>query len=144
MIKLSIALLSFLAIALLYIVVFYFFLLVIVSASVGSTTEVLMPSVSPRMVVATAYTLRVEETDATPCQTALGPKVDICELAKTEQLCATWLYPLKTKIQVGNYKCLVVDRPALKNAHIVDILMGTVAEAIDFGRRTLPVWVIHR
>jgi 3D (Asp-Asp-Asp) domain-containing protein len=100
---------------------------------------VLPPEHKHRIVVVTAYTLRPEETDNTPCLTAYG---NICGLAKVEQLCATRLYPLGTRLRVGNIECLVVDRPAIQNSHIVDILMKTVNEALRFGRQRLPVEVV--
>src|SRR3990167_1749670 len=81
----------------------------------------------------TAYTLRPEETDSTPCETALGPKVDVCEWSKKEQLCATRAYPLLTKLKVGDMNCIVVDRPAVKYGERIDLVMATREEALKFG-----------
>ena len=81
----------------------------------------------------TAYTLRPEETDSTPCETALGPKVDICEWSKKEQLCATRAYPLLTRLKVGDIECIVVDRPAEKYGERIDLVMATREEALNWG-----------
>src|SRR3990167_6234917 len=81
----------------------------------------------------TAYTLRPEETDSTPCETALGPKVDICEWSKREQLCATRAYPLLTRLKVGDMDCIVVDRPAIRYGERIDLVMATREEALNWG-----------
>jgi 3D (Asp-Asp-Asp) domain-containing protein len=92
----------------------------------------------------TAYTLRPQETDSTPCETALGPKVDICEWSKREQLCASRAYPLLTKLQVGDIQCIVVDRPAVKYGERVDLIMSTVEDALTFGiKRDVTVIVLR-
>ena len=90
----------------------------------------------------TAYTLRLEETDSTPCETALGPKIDICEWSKREQLCATRAYPLLTKLKVGDIECIVIDRPAKKYGERIDLVMQTVEEAKKFGIQQSKV--IHK
>ena len=97
----------------------------------------------PKMLTITAYTLRPEETDNTPCETALGKSVDICEWSKTQQLCATRLYPLLSKLKVGDITCIVVDRPAVKNSNVIDLIMNDVNKALQFGKQILPVSVIH-
>lgn len=90
----------------------------------------------------TAYTLRPEETDSTPCETALGPRVNICEWAKREQLCAANDYPLKTRLLVGDTECVVVDRLNPKYHDRVDLVMATVEEARQWGVKTLEVTII--
>lgn len=58
----------------------------------------------------TAYTSRVEETDATPCIAADGS--DICErYAKGERICASNDYKLGTALDIkGLGRCIVSDR----------------------------------
>ena len=91
----------------------------------------------------TAYTLRPEETDDTPCETALGKKVDVCEWSKRELLCATRAYPLLTRLRVGDLECIVADRTAQKYGERVDLLLPTVEEALQWGKQELAVVVIQ-
>jgi len=91
----------------------------------------------------TAYTLRPEETDSTPCETALGPKVDICEWSKKEQLCATRAYPLLTRLKVGDIECIVVDRPAEKYGERIDLVMATREEALNWGIQVKEI-IVYR
>jgi len=90
----------------------------------------------------TAYTLSEDETDSTPCQTALGEKVNICELSGSIQLCATRSYPLLSILQVGTATCIVADRTSKKYADRIDIVAPTTDVAMTFGKRYLPVSVI--
>ena len=101
--------------------------------------EIVNPPIQAEIRTVTAYTLRPEETDSTNCETALGPRVNICEWAKREQLCATRAYPLLTRLQVGDIECIVVDRPAKKYGERIDLVMPTVETALKFGIKTLEV-----
>src|SRR5437899_829190 len=85
------------------------------------TVSVYADSIQVQIVEVTSYNLVSEQTDSTPCETALGKKVDVCEWSKHEQLCATRLYPLRTVLIVGRTRCVVADRPALKNDKIIDL-----------------------
>lgn len=101
------------------------------------------PTPTPMTAIVTAYTLRPQETDSTPCETALGKSVNICQWAKRDQLCATWLYPLLTRLKIGDVECIVVDRTARKYSNRIDLIMPTVQEARQFGIQELPVEVIQ-
>ncbi len=97
-----------------------------------------------RLVTVTAYNLVSSQTDATPCETVLGPSIDICKLAKEVPLCATWLYPPRTWLKVGNRECYVVDRTARKYKERIDLVLPSYHEAVTFGVQTLLVEVISK
>ena len=103
------------------------------------TIEIVNPPIQAEIRTVTAYTLRPEETDSTNCETALGPRVNICEWAKREQLCATRAYPLLTRLQIGDIECIVVDRPAKKYGERIDLIMPTVEQALKYGIQSLEV-----
>lgn len=77
----------------------------------------------------TAYNLVEGQTDDTPCMGAVGPKYDLCEMAKVQQLCATRAYPLWTELSVGGITCTVVDRPAAKYGQRIDLVLPTLKDA---------------
>lgn len=88
----------------------------------------------------TAYTSRVEETDATPCIAADG--TDICKrYAKGEKICAANFVPLGTRLTVeGVGTCTVADRMNNRYPERVDVYYGNdLANAIAFGVKSLQV-----
>lgn len=70
----------------------------------------LQESVTGKLHSVSAYTSRVQETDATPCISADGS--NICErYAKGEKICATNDYPLGSVLAIqGLGRCIVRDR----------------------------------
>lgn len=114
-------------------------LLILISFFLPSNEIIIINRPEVKIREVTAYTLRPQETDSSPCETALGPKVNICEWAKKEQLCATRDYPLLTRLQVGDVECIVVDRPAKKYGERIDLIMPTVESALQFGIKNLRI-----
>lgn len=97
---------------------------------------------APRVSDVSAYTSRVQETDATPCIPADGS--NICERhAKGEKMVASNCYKLGTKLKIGDLGTFtVVDRMARRYTAScrVDIYMGyDLKGALNFGVKQLMV-----
>jgi len=90
----------------------------------------------------TAYTLRPEETDDTPCIGAYGD--DLCEISKSVQVCASNEFGRGTKLKVGDVECIVLDRMSPRFKNRVDLVINNLGEALQFGRQTLEVAVISQ
>jgi 3D (Asp-Asp-Asp) domain-containing protein len=90
----------------------------------------------------TVYTLRPEETDDTPCIGAYG-NLNLCEISKTVQVCASNEFERGTKLKVGNVECVVLDRMNSRYENRVDLLINNLEEALRFGNKKLEVAVIN-
>ena len=87
-----------------------------------------------------AYTSRVEETDASPCISASG--ANICALHEEgEAICASNDYPFGTVLYVEGFGgCTVYDRMASRKDGWVDVYMGyNLDSALNWGVRNVKV-----
>lgn len=89
----------------------------------------------------TAYTLRPEETDDSPCIGAYND--DLCEISKTVQVCASNEFKRGTKLKVGDVECIVMDKTSPRYKNRVDLVKSNLGEALLFGRQKLEVAVIN-
>jgi 3D (Asp-Asp-Asp) domain-containing protein len=111
-----------------------------------NNTETEKPVVKPKkvlVVVATAYSSSVEETDDTPCLTANG--FDVCANNQVNVVAANFL-PFGTKIKIpelyGDRELLVQDRMnARYGAGRIDIWHPTKQQAKSFGVKRLTIEV---
>lgn len=83
------------------------------------------------------------QTDDTPCIGAFG---NICEMLKTQHVCATNEFPKGTRLSIGDrYECVVADRMNRRYVNgEIDIATMDVWEAKKFGRRNLEVSLIRQ
>lgn len=88
----------------------------------------------------TAYTLRPEETDDTPCIGAYGD--DLCEISKYVQVCASNEFERGTKLKVGDEECVVMDRMNARFKNRIDLVKNNKTEALKFGKQNLEVAII--
>lgn len=120
-------------------------MLLIVSASIGSTTEVLMPSVSPRMVVVvgkegyamvTAYS-ELDSCHNKDCLMASGKRAYVGAIA-----CPRYL-KLSTRVSIDGIIYVCEDRYSNKLSDRFDIFIGygetSYESAKNFGIKQLPV-----
>ncbi len=92
--------------------------------------------------VVTAYTLRPEETDDSPCIGAYND--NLCEISKTVQVCASNEFERGTKLKVGDVECIVMDRMSQRFKNRVDLVKSNLGEALLFGRQKLEVAVVNQ
>lgn len=77
------------------------------------------------------------QTDTTPC---IGPKnVDICEVMKTQTVCAANFVPLGTVLELEGITCIVLDRTSTKYGDRVDVAMASYEEAVEWGKKILTM-----
>ena len=97
-----------------------------------------------KTVTITAYNAVPEQTDSTPCITADG--TDICKNKNMKVVAANWL-PFGTKIRIPEYFGDTIfevhDRMNPKYNNRLDVLMESVPEAKQFGRRTLQIEILN-
>ena len=97
---------------------------------------------APTMRQISAYTLSVDETDATPCIGATGEDLCLAQ-ANDESICAANFVPLGTLLKIEGYgPCRVADRMASKHKNRVDILMKTKQEAKKWGIKSKLVNIL--
>lgn len=97
---------------------------------------------APTIRQVTAYTLSVDETDATPCIGATGEDLCLAQ-ANGESICAANWVPLNSIIYIEGYgPCRVADRMASKHKNRVDILMKTKQEAKKWGIKSKLVNIL--
>ena len=96
-----------------------------------------------KMATFTAYNSVVEQTDSSPCYGASG--INLCELSRWINVCATRLYPLGTVIEVEGYgPYMVLDKTSLKYANRIDIFMDKdIKGARQFGIKQLKYRLIN-
>ena len=89
------------------------------------------------VVMVTAYTLSVDETDLSPDFGACGSMYQSFNIVACPRSlnCGTWI-----KIDNKLYRCW--DRMNIRNDGMYDLLMETKQEARIFGRQTLEIEVI--
>ncbi len=95
---------------------------------------------SSRVVVITAYSSTVDQTDSTPLITALGTDV-------RDGIIACNFLKFGTKVRIpslfGDKVFVVEDRMALKNSHKIDIWFETREQAKQFGIKVVKVEVLE-
>jgi len=90
----------------------------------------------------TSYTLgRVAETDDNPCIGAFND--NLCELAVTQNVCASNEFPKGTKLLVGDIECIVMDRMNSRYQYRIDLASLSYDSAIKFGRKNLEIYKIE-
>jgi 3D (Asp-Asp-Asp) domain-containing protein len=104
-------------------------------------------------VTITAYTLRTQETDSSPCHTATG--YNACENPDDKNVIAANFLPIGAKLMIprffGTKVFEVQDRMNARfdGTHTVDVLFvkdspqETLAAARNFGRRTASIVVLE-
>jgi 3D (Asp-Asp-Asp) domain-containing protein len=97
-----------------------------------------------KTVTITAYNAVPEQTDNTPCITADG--TDICKNKNIKIVAANWL-PFGTKVRIPKYFGDTIfevhDRMNPKYNNRLDVLMESIPEAKQFGRRTLQIEILN-
>lgn len=97
-----------------------------------------------KSVTITAYNAVPEQTDNTPCITADG--TDICKNKNIKIVAANWL-PFGTKVRIPEYFGDTIfevrDRMNPRYRDRLDILMESIPEAKQFGRRQLTVEILN-
>ncbi len=92
-----------------------------------------------------AYNPIESQTDGNPCVGARN--INICDkLNQGENVCATWLAPIGTKLKIGNIiVCTVYDRTSKKYKDRVDVMFpgNMVDEALSFGTKNLLIQRIY-
>jgi 3D (Asp-Asp-Asp) domain-containing protein len=100
--------------------------------------------VRTKRVTITAYNAVPEQTDSTPCITADG--TDICKNKNIKVVAANWL-PFGTKVRIPEYFGDTVfevrDRMNPRYSERLDVLMESIPEAKQFGRRHLTVEILN-
>lgn len=95
---------------------------------------------SSRVVVVTAYSSTVDQTDSTPLITALGTDV-------RDGIIACNFLKFGTKVRIpslfGDKVFVVEDRMALKNSHKIDIWFETREQAKQFGIKVVKVEMLE-
>lgn len=87
-------------------------------------------------VVSSAYAPSPYQTDATPCITAAGTIV-------RPGVVATNFLPLGTIISIDGKKYIVEDRMNSRyDGYYLDIWFPSTSEALDFGRKKLPITIV--
>lgn len=111
------------------------------STNASEQTEARKSATMTRVV--TAYTLgRVEETDDSPCIGASNK--DLCEIVRNGiGVCASNEFPLYTRLMVGDFECIVLDRMNARYPDRIDIAMLEYWQARMFGKQNLPIAIIH-
>lgn len=97
------------------------------------------PTSNKRLVIITAYSSAVEETDASPFITASGTYV-------RDGIIAANFLKIGTQVKIpalyGDKVFVVEDRMAKKNSHKVDIWMPSKSEALQFGVKKAEIVVL--
>jgi 3D (Asp-Asp-Asp) domain-containing protein len=97
------------------------------------------PELQKRLVIITAYSSSVEETDSSPFITASGTYV-------RDGIIAANFLKIGTQDKIpalyGDKIFVVEDRMARKNSHKVDIWMPSKAEALQFGVKKAEIIVL--
>lgn len=92
-----------------------------------------------RLVIITAYTSALEETDSSPFITASGTFV-------RDGIIAANFLKIGTQVKIpalyGDKIFVVEDRMAKKNSHKVDIWMSSKAQALQFGVKRAEIIVL--
>lgn len=91
----------------------------------------------------TAYNSVPEQTDSSPCHGASG--INLCEVSRWINVCATRLYPLGTVIEIeGHGLYTVLDKTSLKYANRIDIFMDKdIKGARQFGIKQLKYRLVN-
>ncbi len=97
-----------------------------------------------KKVTITAYNAVPEQTDSTPCITADG--TDICKNKNIKVVAANWL-PFGTQVRIPEYFGDTIfevrDRMNPRYGDRLDVLMESIPEAKQFGRRHLTVEILN-
>ncbi len=104
-----------------------------VMASIIDPTEEKWEVVGWRFV--TAYNAVEEQTDSEPCISASG--LNVCETDKV--ICASNEFEFGTILKIGERICEVFDKTNARYKHLVDILMDSKQEALNFGKQILLI-----
>ncbi len=100
--------------------------------------------VRTKKVTITAYNAVPEQTDSTPCITADG--TNICQNKNIKVVAANWL-PFGTKVRIPEYFGDTIfevrDRMNQRYNERMDVLMESIPDAKQFGRRYLTVEILN-
>ncbi len=100
--------------------------------------------VRTKKVTITAYNAVPEQTDSTPCITADG--TNICQNKNIKVVAANWL-PFGTKVRIPEYFGDTIfevrDRMNQRYNERLDVLMESIPDAKQFGRRYLTVEILN-
>ncbi len=111
----------------------------LVEVSETSAGKPVCPELQKRLVVITAYSSSVEETDSSPFITASGSYV-------RDGIIAANFLPIGTQVKIpalyGDKIFIVEDRMARKNSHKVDIWMPSKSQALQFGVKRAEIIVL--
>ena len=102
------------------------------------TTSIIRPRPGTKMrVVATAYSSTHNQTDLTPCITAIGTR------ARRGVIAANFL-PIGTRIRIGNEVFVTEDRmhSRYNGKYIIDIWFPNRKQALEFGKRPLEIEIL--
>ncbi|TSC71902.1 MAG: hypothetical protein G01um101438_849 [Parcubacteria group bacterium Gr01-1014_38] len=88
-------------------------------------------------VVATAYSSAPNQTDLTPCITAIGTRV-------RRGVIATNFLPIGTRLRIGSDVFVVEDRmnSRYNGKYIIDIWFPNRKQALEFGKRPLEIEIL--